>query len=97
MNMGIPWEHVAGSPNNHKVQLFALSTCGWCRKSKQLLEDLGIEYDRVDVDLLEGDVRDETVTELKKWNSASTFPTVVIDNNKSIVGYEVDEIRKTLE
>ena len=95
--MSIPWEHVSGSPNEHDVRLFALSTCGWCRKTKQLLEDLGIDYHRIDVDLLEGAEREETVAEVKKWNPAATFPTVVIDNDKAIVGYEAEEIRKKLE
>lgn len=94
--MAIPWEHVAGSPNGHRVQLFALSTCGWCRKTKQLLDDLGVEYDRVDVDLLEGDAKSETVAEVKKWNAAATFPTIVIDGDKAIVGYEVEAIKEKL-
>lgn len=94
--MSIPWEHVSGNSNSHEVRLFALSTCGWCRKTKQLMEELGIEYDRVDVDLLEGEERDEAVAELSKWNSAKTFPTIVIDGDKAIVGYEADMIRQDL-
>lgn len=94
--MSIPWEHVSGNRSNHEVRLFALSTCGWCRKTKQLMEELGIDYDRVDVDLLEGEERDEAVQELSRWNSAKTFPTIVIDGEKAIVGYEVDVIRKDL-
>lgn len=94
--MSIPWEHVSGSPNGHKVRLFALSTCGWCRKTKQLLEELGVEYDRVDVDRLEGEVREETITELKKFNSAVSFPTIVIDDQDPIIGYEADKIKEGL-
>jgi glutaredoxin-like protein NrdH len=37
-----------------EVMLFALSTCIWCKKTKQLLKDLGLEYSYVDVDLLVG-------------------------------------------
>jgi glutaredoxin len=94
--MSIPWEHVPGSPNSHKVRLFALSTCGWCRKTKQLLEDLGVEYDRIDVDLLEGEEREEAVAEVKKWNAAATFPTIVVDGEDAIVGYEAEAIKGTL-
>ncbi|RJQ42567.1 MAG: glutaredoxin family protein [Gaiellales bacterium] len=94
--MCIPWEHVPGSPIDHDVRLFALSTCGWCRRTKQLLEELGVEYYRVDVDLLDSGVKDEVVAEVKKWNSAATFPTIVIDNQKAIIGYEAEEIREKL-
>jgi glutaredoxin len=94
--MSIPWEHVPGSPASHSIRLYALSTCGWCRKTKQLLEELGVEYDRVDVDLLEGETREEAVTEVKRWNSSASFPTIVIDDETAIVGYEAEKIKGTL-
>lgn len=94
--MSIPWEHIAGTPKGHSVQLFALSTCGWCRKTKQLLDDLGVEYDRIDVDKLDGDDREETVAAVKKWNPGATFPTIVIDGEKAIIGYEVEAIKEKL-
>ena len=36
-------EHVKGE-NKGKITLYALSTCGWCKKTKKLLDDLGVEY-----------------------------------------------------
>ncbi|MFQ5905703.1 MAG: glutaredoxin family protein [bacterium] len=47
--MGV--EHVEGKKKGD-VLLYALSTCGWCRKTKRLLEKLRVEYDYVYVDLL---------------------------------------------
>ena len=44
-------QHVPGK-NMGDLKLFALSTCPWCRKTKQLLDELGVEYNFVDVDLL---------------------------------------------
>ena len=56
-------ERVPGSKKNHQVRIFTLSTCGWCKKTKELLKSLDIEYEYVDVDKLTGDdietVRDE--------------------------------------
>ena len=43
-------EHVDGK-NAGNVLLFALSTCGWCGKTKELLKELGIAFDFVYVDL----------------------------------------------
>ena len=43
-------EHVEGE-NKGKILLYALSTCGWCRKTRQLLDDLGVAYDYIYVDL----------------------------------------------
>ena len=89
-------EHVAGR-NAGKVMLYALSTCGWCRKTKQLLSDMGVAYDFVDVDLLQGSEREETIETVKKWNPACSFPTLVINENKCIVGFDESNIRKELK
>ncbi|MCJ7714049.1 glutaredoxin family protein, partial [Candidatus Bathyarchaeota archaeon] len=39
--------------NRGDVKLYALSTCGWCKKTKGLLNDLHAQYSYVDVDQLE--------------------------------------------
>ncbi|MGB3092081.1 MAG: glutaredoxin family protein [Candidatus Zixiibacteriota bacterium] len=75
-----------------KVVLFALSTCGWCKKTKRLLNDLGVAYSYVDVDQAEEDEKAEAVEQLKKWNPRSSFPTLVIDDKRCIVGFKEDEI-----
>ena len=36
-------EHVKGE-NKGKIMLYALSTCVWCKKTRELLDDLGVEY-----------------------------------------------------
>jgi len=84
-------KHVKGKKKGNIV-LYALSTCGWCRKAKDLLGELGVEYKFVDVDLLEGEEREEIMEEMERWNPQSNFPTIVI-NNKCIVGYDEQKIR----
>ncbi len=76
------------------IFLFTLSTCGWCMKTKKLLNNLGIEYSYIDVDLVEDDIEDEVVKELNRWNPSQSFPTIVINNKKLIIGYQEDEIEK---
>jgi glutaredoxin-like protein NrdH len=88
-------EHVPGK-NIGSVMLYALSTCGWCRKTKELLNNMGIEYDYVFVDLLEGNERETVIQTVEKWNPACSFPTLVINNNNCIVGYQEEEIRKAV-
>jgi len=79
-----------------KVLLFALSTCGWCKKTKKLLNDLGVEYHYVDVDQAEGDDKEEVVGQLRKWNPRSSFPTLVFDDERCIVGFKEDEIKEAV-
>ena len=85
-------EHVEGE-NKGKIMLYALSTCGWCRKTKELLNELGVEYEYIYVDLLED--KDTAMDEVIKWNPRRSFPTLVIDD-KCIVGFKEDEIRAVL-
>jgi hypothetical protein len=33
--------HVPGK-KSRRIMLYALSTCGWCHKTKKLLDDLGV-------------------------------------------------------
>jgi glutaredoxin len=75
------------------IIIFALSTCIWCRKAKQLLNDLGVEYSYIDVDLLQGKDQEETVAEMAKWNKMQSFPTIILDNKKMILGFKEQEIR----
>ena len=36
-----------------RLLVYALSTCVWCKLTKQFLNDNNVEYEYVDVDLLE--------------------------------------------
>ena len=86
-------EHVDGK-NKGKVMLYALSTCGWCAKTKDLLRELGIAFDYTFVDLLDGQEQSDAMDQVEKFNPSGSFPTLVIDNRKSIVGFKEKEIRE---
>ena len=88
--------HVAGKKKG-KIMLYALSTCGWCKKTKALLNELGVEYDYTDVDLLKGEEQAATIKEIMKFNPECNFPTLVINSQKCIVGYKEDDIREALK
>ena len=78
------------------VKVFALSTCIHCKNTQKYLDEHGIEYECVHVDQLTGDERKEAVAQVKKYNPAASFPTVVIDENCVIVGHKTDELKKHL-
>jgi glutaredoxin-like protein NrdH len=88
---------VEGTNSTHKVLLFALSTCGWCRRTRQFLEEKGVAYDYIYVDLLTGDPRREVLAELKKWTTRRAFPTIVIDEDEVQTGLDKEKLEKALE
>ncbi len=88
------FEHVPGKDKG-KITLYALSTCIWCRKTKELLSSLGVTFDYIYVDLQKGEDRSKVVEEVKHFNSSVSFPTLVI-GDKSIVGFREKEIKEAL-
>jgi glutaredoxin-like protein NrdH len=88
--------HVKGK-NAGKIVLYTLSTCGWCKKTKKFLRELGLAYDYVETDLLMGKEKDNVMKEVKKWNPVCSFPTLVINNQYCIVGFNEDRIKEALK
>ncbi|AII58949.1 MAG: glutaredoxin family protein [Dehalococcoides mccartyi] len=89
-------EKVTGK-NAGEIKLYALSTCGWCRLTRQLLAELGVAYEFEYVDLLTGSEREKAVTELSALNPSKSFPTMLIGGSKVIIGYKEAEIREALK
>jgi len=89
-------KHVNGSNSKHSVFLYALSTCPWCRKTKDLLAELSVKYDFIDVDLLIGEDQDKVVSEIESVNPQGGFPTLVIDKTTVIVGFRPEETKEAV-
>jgi glutaredoxin-like protein NrdH len=93
--MEIKKNHVNGK-EKEKVLLFALSTCIWCRKTKMLLNELGVAYDYVDVDMLDAKEQEEVVKIISKFNPTGGFPTIIINDSDCIRGFDEKKIREVL-
>jgi glutaredoxin len=79
-----------------KVRFFALSTCGWCKKTKRFLDTHNVNYEIDYVDLLTGAEKARVMAEMQRWNPRRTFPTVVVDDNEVVVGFKEDRLREVL-
>ncbi|MDW8069267.1 MAG: glutaredoxin family protein [Anaerolineae bacterium] len=88
---------VSGTRNRHHVLFYGLSTCIWCRRTRQFLESNGVAFDFVYVDLLSGAEREVAIEQVRRWNPSVSFPTLVIDGKRCIVGYRPEEIKEALE
>jgi glutaredoxin len=88
---------VEGANNKHKILLYALSTCGWCRKTKKFLVDSNVEYEYVDVDLCTDEEYEQICKDISERGGRIAFPTLIVDDSKLITGFNEDEIREALE
>ncbi len=77
-----------------KIVVYALSTCMWCRMAKKLLQELGVAYEFVDVDLLADEEKEAAKEEIRRWNPDKSYPTIVINDKDSVSGFDETEIRE---
>lgn len=77
--------------------LYALSTCGWCKKTKALLNELGVAYEYIDLDGLAGEEKEKARAEVRQWNPNCSLPTLVVDNRTCIVGFQEERIRELVK
>ncbi|MGD0070605.1 MAG: glutaredoxin family protein [Candidatus Bathyarchaeia archaeon] len=88
---------VSGKKNNHKVTLYALSTCVWCKLTKQFLNENEISYEFVDVDLLGEEDKQKVRQTITSKGGSLTYPTTIIDNKVVITGFRKDKLKEALE
>jgi len=88
---------VPGKNKKHKVLMYALSTCAWCKMQKQFLKDSSVEYEYVDVDLCNEKDREKIRGDILKRGGEFNYPTLIIDDKNLISGFRKDKIMKALE
>lgn len=77
-----------------KVRLYALSTCPECKRLKKFLDENNLTYELIEVDLLDSGEQWAASREVKKYNPAVTYPTLVIE--ETILGLDEKAIKEAL-
>lgn len=78
-----------------QVKVFALSTCPYCRLTRQYMDENGVVYDVLEVDKLEGQEREDAIMEVKGLSGGTSFPVVVVDD-QVVVGFNKVRIKELL-
>lgn len=96
MAYGINIKTVQGEKKKD-IMMFSLSdeTCIWCDKTKNLLNQLGLQYSYINVDELNKEDQAEAYREMWKYAPGSTsFPTVIINNGQFVIsGFSEKELK----
>ncbi len=77
------------------ITLYGLSTCPYCRMTKKYLDESDADYQLVEVDLLEGQEREDAVAEVRRLSGGASFPVVLI-GEEVIVGFNKRRIKELL-
>jgi glutaredoxin-like protein NrdH len=88
---------VQGKQNKHKVVLYALSTCVWCKMTKQFLEDNQVQYEYIDVDLCQEDDKQKIRENIQSKGGPLSYPTTIVDDKVLITGFRKDLLKEALE
>ena len=88
---------VSGKKNNHKVTLYALSTCVWCKLTKEFFNENSVEYEYVDVDLLGEEDKSKVHETISNKGGMLSYPTIIVDDKTVITGFRKDKLKEALE
>lgn len=79
-----------------KIFMYTLSTCPWCRKTKQFFKDRNIPFEYVDYDLA-SEAEQEKIQKAIVQSGAQTlaFPWVKIEN-EIVVGWNPERYTKLM-
>lgn len=88
---------VPGKNNKHRVLMYAISTCGWCKRAKKFLIDNEIEYEYVDIDHCSKEEREKIRSDILSRGGRLSYPTIIVDDTILITSLQEDKIREALE
>ena len=88
---------VPGKNDKHKVLVYALSTCAWCKLAKQFLKDNSIKFEYVDVDLCDEEDKEKVREDILERGGSLSYPTIIVDDKVLINGFRKDKLKETLE
>ena len=88
---------VSGKNSKHKVLVYAISTCAWCKMTKRFLNDNSVEYEYVDVDLTSDEDHERIRDDIVSHGAEPSYPTIIVDGKTVITGLRKDLIKEALE
>ncbi len=92
----MPFSKVQGENRQHKVVIYALSTCVWCKMTKQFLKDNKIEFEYIDVDLCEPVEKEQIRKQILDKGGSLNYPTTIVDDKNVITGFRKDLLKEAL-
>lgn len=88
---------VEGPRKEHEITVYALSTCGFCKRALSFLDSNGFAYRYVYMDRIPLETKTEVKRVLKDlYKEDVAFPFATIDGKDHLVGFIEPDWKKTL-
>ncbi|HOW89814.1 MAG TPA: glutaredoxin family protein [Elusimicrobiales bacterium] len=78
-----------------KVKMYTLSTCLWCKRTKQFFQDRNIPFEAVEYDKADEAEQERIMSEMRSKGCGGSFPFVCIGSD-AVQGYDPDEFERLL-
>ncbi|MCW4034415.1 MAG: glutaredoxin family protein [Candidatus Bathyarchaeota archaeon] len=88
---------VPGKHNKHKVLLYAISTCGWCKRAKNFLNENSVQYDYLDIDTCNAEDKNKSMNDILSRGGRLAYPTIIVDDELLLTGPTPEKLREVLE
>lgn len=89
---------VDGGRTGHKLRLYALSTCGFCKRAIDFLSENDLDFEYIYLDKIDVEKKRSMKAALKeKYKNLPVFPVLTIDEERAISGFREDEYRAALD
>jgi glutaredoxin-like YruB-family protein len=74
-----------------KIKIYTISTCPWCKKTKEFFKDHNIKYKEVDV------AKNPKAAKEMIEKSGQTGVPIIEINGEIITGFDVKKLKKVLK
>ncbi|KKM80340.1 hypothetical protein LCGC14_1340830 [marine sediment metagenome] len=78
-----------------KVEMYTLSTCPWCNKTKEFFKEKNIDFNYIDYDLADDEEKKRIIADMRQSAGQTSFPFVKIDD-EVVVGYDIDKYEELI-
>jgi glutaredoxin-like protein NrdH len=93
----LAYTEVEGARRGRELTVYALSTCGFCKRALEFLKSNGIPFRYIYMDLIPIEQKNEAKKELAElYKEQVSFPYAVIDGKETLVGFIEADWRASL-
>lgn len=97
MFSSLQYTFVDGDKKEKKIVVYALSTCGFCKRAMQFLNTNKYAYHYIHLDLIDIQVKNQIKKELAdQYHENVAFPYAVLDDTETLVGFVEADWKKKL-
>lgn len=88
----------SGEHDTHKLTLYSLSTCAFCKKAIDFLKQRNVAFRYIQLDTINPLVKQTVKSELRsKYSNLPVFPILIIDDQEAISGFNEARWKSALD